>query len=171
MLETSRLILVPLSHEQLLLYKNNPSALAENLGVRYLERQYDPATLGDLTEAQEFWITNTDLHRDRFEWYTNWEIVLKEEKVAIGGIGFAGWPNELGKSMVGYGLDVRFHNKGYATEALLALIPWGFQNPELKTIIADTPRRNIGSHRVLIKNGFQEISRDEELIYWSRSRQ
>jgi ribosomal-protein-alanine N-acetyltransferase len=166
MLETLRLKLVPLSHDQLLLYKNDPQALAKNLDVRYVERQHDPATAHDLEEAIEFWINNTKKHQPHFQWYTNWEIILKSEQLAIGGIGFAGLPDESGKSMIGYGLDTRFHGCGYATEALTALIGWGFTNNDLVTIIADTPLRNTPSHRVLIKNGFVEANRDTELIHW-----
>jgi ribosomal-protein-alanine N-acetyltransferase len=166
MLETLRLKLVPLSHDQLLLYKNDPQALAGNLEVRYLERQHDPATIHDLEEAIEFWISNTKKYKAHFQWYTNWEIILKAEQLAIGGIGFAGLPDESGKSMIGYGLDTRFHGRGYATEALTALIGWGFTNNDLATIIADTPLQNIPSQRVLTKNGFVETNRDAELIHW-----
>jgi Acetyltransferases, including N-acetylases of ribosomal proteins len=170
MLETTRLKLVPLTHEQLILYKNDPEILATQLGVQYLKREHDPATLNDVAEALEFWIENTLAHRELFEWFTNWEIILKAKQVAIGGIGFAGLPNEEGKSMVGYGLDLRFHGKGYASEALTALLQWGFQNPELKVAIADTPIHHAASQRVLIKNGFWEESRDENLIHWKADR-
>lgn len=170
MLETTRLKLVPLQHEQLILYKNNPKALAENLGTRYIERQNDPSVAPDLEEAIEFWIKNTKEHREHFEWFTNWEIILKEENVAVGGIGFAGLPGETGTSMTGYGLDVRYYGRGIASEALKAIIPWGFKNEKLKAIIADTPLLNFPSHRVLQKNGFSEVSRDETLIHWQLPR-
>lgn len=166
MLETNRLILVPLTHEQLLLYKYDPPALAKNLGVHYVERQHDPATVGDLAEALEFWISQTFLQSHRFEWYTNWEIILKEEPLAIGGIGFSGFPDEDGKTMVGYGLDVRYHGKGYASEALQAMLTWGFRYPALTTVVADAPLKHIASHRVLIKNGFVETHRDDQLTHW-----
>jgi ribosomal-protein-alanine N-acetyltransferase len=170
MLETHRLTLVPLTHEQLLLYKYDPPALAKNLGVHYTERQHDPATLGDLAEALEFWISQTFLQSHRFEWYTNWEIILKEESIAIGGIGFSGFPDEEGKSMVGYGLDVRYQGKGYASEALQALLTWGFRCQELKTVVADAPLKHLASHRVLIKNGFIETHRDHQLTHWKIDR-
>lgn len=170
MLETNRLILVPLTHEQLLLYKNDPPALAKNLGVEYSERQHDPATLGDLAEATEFWISQTLLQSHRFEWYTNWEIILKEEPLAIGGIGFSGFPDTEAKTMVGYGLDLRYHGKGYASEALGALLAWGFRYPELKTVVADSPLKHLASHRVLIKNGFVETHRDDQLTHWKIDR-
>jgi RimJ/RimL family protein N-acetyltransferase len=143
MLKTLRLKFVPLSHDQLLLYKNDPPALAKDLGINYLKRQHDPATIHDLEEAIEFWINNTKKHEVDFRWYTNWEIILKDGQVAIGGIGFTGLPGKDGKSMIGYGLDTRFHGHGYATEALTALIGWGFANNELTAIVADTPLRNI----------------------------
>lgn len=166
MLETTRLKLVPLQHEQLILYKNNPQALAANLGTRYIERQNDPTVAADLEEAIGFWIKNTKEHREHFEWFTNWEIILKEENVAVGGIGFSGLPSETGTSMTGYGLDVRYHGRGIASEALQAIIPWGFKNENLKAIVADTPLLNFPSQRVLQKNGFYEISRNEALIHW-----
>ena len=170
MLETSRLILVPLTHEQLILFKNDPHALAKNLGVNYTDRQNDPAVVADIEEATEFWINKTKEQADHYQWYTNWEIILKDERVAVGGVGFAGLPDEEGKSMIGYGLDIRFHGKGYASEAAKALIKWGFDHEPLKEIIADTPLLNFPSHRVLEKNNFRESARDENLIHWSLKR-
>lgn len=167
MLFTQRLRIVPLAHYQLLLFKNDPKALADNLEINYLEGQGDPATAKDVEEAIEFWLNNTAAHPDRFEWFTNWEIILRDENIAVGGIGFAGLPDEEGKTVVGYGLDIRFHGRGIATEALSAIIPWGHNNPNLKKIIADTPLRHIASHRVLQKNNFKETHRDDQLIHWS----
>jgi RimJ/RimL family protein N-acetyltransferase len=168
MLETSRLKLVPLTHEQITLYKNNQVALALQLGVQYQELQNDPMVEKDHAEAVDFWITNTKINAEQFEWYTNWQIILKSENVIIGGIGFAGKPDAEGKSMVGYGLDIRYHGKGYATEALQEILKWAYQN-ELKFAVADTPIDHIQSHRVLIKNGFEEVGEDVELIHWKKA--
>jgi RimJ/RimL family protein N-acetyltransferase len=170
MLETTRLKLVPLTHEQMILYKNEPEALSDSLNIRYFKRQNDPAVAEDLREAIEFWIQNTKKNRDQFEWFTTWEIILKAEQVAVGGIGFSGLPDEKGKSMTGYGLDMRYYGRGIATEALKAMIDWAFQNSSLKTIIADTPLQHPASQRVLLKNNFVESSRDEELVHWSLTR-
>ncbi len=170
MLETTRLQLVPLTHEHIILYKNDQQALARKLAINYIERKNDPSVAQDLEEAIVFWLEKTLLYRDHFEWFTNWEIILKHERVAIGGLGFAGLPDENGKTMVGYGLDVRYHNRGYATEALHLLIQWGFSHQSLLKIVADTPLQNIGSQNVLIKNKFQQVSQDEQLIHWELSR-
>jgi RimJ/RimL family protein N-acetyltransferase len=76
----------------------------------------------------------------------------------------------MGKSMTGYGLDMRYYGRGIATEALKAMIDWAFQNHSLKTIIAETPLQHTASHRVLLKNNFVESSRDEELVHWNLNR-
>jgi [ribosomal protein S5]-alanine N-acetyltransferase len=170
MLETTRLKLVPLTHEQMILYKNEPEALADSLNIRYIKRQNDPAVAEDLREAIEFWIQQTKKNRDQYEWFTTWEIILKAEQIAVGGIGFSGLPDEMGKCMTGYGLDMRYYGRGIATEALKAMIDWAFQNHSLKTIIADTPLQHTASHRVLLKNNFVESSRDEELVHWNLNR-
>jgi len=168
MLETSRLRLVPLSHELLLLYKNDQQALAQKLGYQFQERHQDPATAGDVAEALEYWLKSTAENPDQFEWFTNWEIILKSENVAIGGVGFAGFPDQEGKTITGYGLDVRYFGKGYASEALEGLLKWAFGHTELKKVIADTFLDHVASQRVLIKNGFVESSRDEEFIHWEK---
>jgi RimJ/RimL family protein N-acetyltransferase len=166
MLRTQNLGLVPLKHEQTKLYKYDQRLLAEQLGVNYLEPQNDPSTAADLTEATEFWITGTLDNPDHFEWYTNWLIILSDEKIIIGGIGFAGRPDTNGSTMVGYGLDVRFHGKGYATEALQAMIKWAFSHPSLNCLTAETPKNNPASQRVLEKNGFDKSEMKDELITW-----
>ena len=159
---------MPLSHELLLLYKNDPEKLSEALAVNHLLRINDPAVLGDIAEALEFWLENTRKFPDQFRWYTNWEIILKEEAIAIGGIGFSADPKvNNGISMVGYGLDVRFYGRGHASEALQGILSWAFSEG-LEIAIADTPVNHIASQRVLLKNGFSETGRDDLLIHWQR---
>lgn len=166
MIETPRLRLVPLSHEQLILFKDDPEALAINLGIQKIEPYDDPETAPHVEEAIQFWLENTRQYPLNFAWYTNWVIILKETSFAIGGIGFSGTPGAEGRTMVGYGLNTAYFGKGYASEALAELIRWGFIHSDLKAIIADTPLQNEGSHRVLVKNRFTETGRDEELIHW-----
>lgn len=55
---------------------------------------------------------------------------------------------------VGYFLDFREHNQGYATEALLAVIDWLFTNTPIERIEAGVTLHNVPSYRVLEKAGF-----------------
>lgn len=166
MIETPRLKLIALKHQQIKLLKSSPRGLALSLGINYQPKQNDPKTLKDLEEAIVFWLYATKHYPADYQWYTNWEIILKAENVSIGGIGFAGKPDELGESEVGYGIDVRYHNKGFATEALAALMKWGFNNESLKAIKAKTPSDNISSQKVLEKNGFKRVDETAGVIEW-----
>ncbi|MEM8809676.1 MAG: GNAT family protein [Cyanobacteria bacterium P01_G01_bin.38] len=55
---------------------------------------------------------------------------------------------------IGYFLDFREHNHGYATEALLAVIDWLFCHTDVERIEAGVTLHNIPSYRVLEKAGF-----------------
>ena len=166
MLTTQNLVIVPLTHEQLKLYKFDQEGLAASLGLNYLEPQQDPSVIGEIQEAIEFWLKGTLENPKDFHWFTNWHIILRAKQIAIGGIGFAGKPDDEGKVMVGYGLDVRYHGRGFASEALRAMIDWAFSQPLVRFIVAETPLSNIPSHRVLEKNGFTQIETKNEQILW-----
>ncbi|MBP9187290.1 MAG: GNAT family N-acetyltransferase [Bacteroidia bacterium] len=166
MIETERLKLIPLNHQQVELLKQKPKVLAQLLGTTYQPFQHAPETINDHIEAIEFWLHNTKLNPANFEWFTNWEIILKSENVTIGGIGFTGTPDELGETEVGYGIDIRYFNKGFATEALAAIMQWAFKHEKLSAIKANTLINHIASQKVLIKNGFERVDVQTGLIAW-----
>ncbi len=166
MIETSRLKLIPLNHHQVELLKHRPNVLAQLLGIKYQPMQHAPETINDHVEAIEFWLHNTKTNPTNFEWFTNWEIILKSENVAIGGIGFTGTPDELGETEVGYGIDIRYFNKGYATEALSGIMQWAFKHENLTAIKANTLINHVASQKVLTKNGFKKVEVQTGLIAW-----
>jgi ribosomal-protein-alanine N-acetyltransferase len=57
---------------------------------------------------------------------------------------------------MGYALGSRHWGQGYASEALRALIGYGFRELDLNRIEADVDPRNVGSMRVLEKLGFRK---------------
>ena len=59
------------------------------------------------------------------------------------------------KAEVGYWIGKRYWNNGYATEALLAVVDFGFNSLELHRIYATTDITNVASQRVLQKSGFE----------------
>ena len=56
---------------------------------------------------------------------------------------------------IGYWLGVRYWKKGYATEAVRALIDHAFEDPDLKALQSCVRVTNPASRRVLEKCGFQ----------------
>ena len=154
-----RLRLIPLDNHLLTIWNTEGrKALSTKLGLNPTEWQISEEYRVETEDAlQNFWLPMTAQYADNFFWYTNWEIVLESENVSIGGIGFAGFPDQEGVTMVGYFIDGNHREKGFATEALNCLIDWAKLEPSLKTIIADTPFFNLPSQNVLKKAGFKEF--------------
>lgn len=157
---SDRLRLIPLDNQLLTFWnsegRNNMEA---RLGINPSNWQVSDFDRLETEDALiNFWIPMTAEHQADFFWFTNWDIVLASENTSIGGIGFAGFPDQDGVTMVGYFIDGNHREKGYATEALTCLIEWAKSEPALKTIIADTPFFNFPSQNVLKKTGFKEFS-------------
>lgn len=169
-IESERLRLIPLNLHQLHIY-NNPEALALNLALKAVKVETEPFFQNEFDDAlQNFWLPQVEKNADNYVWFTNWLVVLKQENIGIGGIGLAGLPKEDGESEVGYGMDLSHRGKGYATEALLCLAQWAFQNANLKIIVAHTPLDLLNSQRVLQKASFRLIKTENELFRWELKR-
>jgi ribosomal-protein-alanine N-acetyltransferase len=99
--------------------------------------------------------------------------ILKETNELIGwtGIKYIDDHEENGNSNFfdyGYRLNEKFWGNGYATEATLAWLEYGFQEMNIKTMHAYTHAENGASNRVLSKCGmtFMEDYPDETGILW-----
>ncbi len=101
--------------------------------------------------AAEAWIA--DQQRD-YEAGTsiNFAILLKAEEILIGAIGLDFVP-EHHHARLGYWLGKPYWNKGYATEAVNAVLAYGFTRPDLHRIYAGHFLNNPASGRVLQKAG------------------
>jgi RimJ/RimL family protein N-acetyltransferase len=170
MLETERLRLIPLDLQNLLLLKEGRALMERNLGLETSKMVFDPQIQSEMEEAIDFWISQVGENEENYFWFTNWEMVLKEKNMSIGGIGLTGLPDRRGEVTVGYGVDGNFHRQGYATEALQAMISWIFNNAYVHTIIAETLKNNVASHKVLRKNGFIQASEKDLLYIWRLER-
>lgn len=169
-IESERLRLIPLNLDQLRIY-NTPEALAENLGLKSAKVETEPFFQNEFDDAlQNHWAPLVEQNPDHYIWYTNWLIVLKEENVAVGGIGVTGLPDENDTCETGYGMDLNHRGRGYASEALVCLTQWAFQNPDLKTIIAHTLIDGLASQKVLQKAGFQFVKAEDEILLWELKR-
>ena len=100
-----------------------------------------------------------------YPWYTYWLIVVNEEKIGAGMVGFKGIPNADGSVEIGYGIDPFFQRRGYMSEAVEAMIKWAFTHPECQVITATSVLvDNFASQKVLLRNGFVETGQDEKGI-------
>jgi [ribosomal protein S5]-alanine N-acetyltransferase len=163
-IETKRLRLIPLSHKQLQLLSESRQKLEESLGLNISSMKMDAVFEAEINDAlHHFWLPKTKAYPDKFEWYTSWEIVLKESNTIIGGIGFGGYP-ESGSTEIGFMIDKNHHGRGYGGEALEAMTDWAFANSAAQTIIAHTETPNAAAQKVLLRAGFNRESDDGTII-------
>jgi RimJ/RimL family protein N-acetyltransferase len=90
--------------------------------------------------------------------FCHYQVLLRDEDVVIGDVGFHAPPDELGEVSVGFGIVPAARGRGYAVEALRALLDWALRQPEVRCVHADTDLVNLASQRVLVGAGMRLAS-------------
>jgi RimJ/RimL family protein N-acetyltransferase len=93
-----------------------------------------------------------------------WAIEEKDSGRFIGELGFADFKRDITPSLgdtleLGWVLASRAHGRGYATEALQAVVAWGKGHLKAERTVCLINPENLASIRVAKKCGFQEFSR------------
>ncbi|BAZ18115.1 acetyltransferase [Calothrix sp. NIES-4071] len=150
-IDTQRLELLPCSLEvaQATLAKNKP--LLEKLLTAYIpDDWYD-------TEIQAFLPKYIELLKsDPLQLgYGVWLIIRTDDSTLVGDLGFRGKSEDNQTLEIGYEVLAAYRNKGYATEAVQALIDFAFTQLEAQKIIAHTPTDNIASIQIVEKLGME----------------
>ena len=96
----------------------------------------------------------------------------RESLSAVGQLGATSEPSEDGEIEIGYGFGVA--GRGYATEAVAALVTHLLGTPAISMVTATTAVGNLASQRVLEKNGFAQVGTswsedDGDLLVWRRA--
>jgi len=92
-------------------------------------------------------------------------IVLRDDdRPVIGTINFHAPPNERGMVEIGYSLLPDYRGRGYAVEAVRALLSWAGRQPGVKLFRASVSPDNERSQHLLGKLGFVQVGEqmDEE---------
>jgi RimJ/RimL family protein N-acetyltransferase len=90
-------------------------------------------------------------------WYFTLPGGDKGPALAIGNGGFKGPPDADGTVEIGYSVLEEHQRRGYASEAVGALVEWAFTHPGVRRVIAETYPELIASIGVLKKLGFRQI--------------
>lgn len=84
-----------------------------------------------------------------------WGYELKETGNLIGSGGLHFWKRNIRCAEVGYHIGPPYWGGGYATEALRAIVAFGFEHMDLNRIEGKHTAGNVGSGRVMLKTGFR----------------
>ncbi|TND07465.1 MAG: N-acetyltransferase GCN5 [Bacteroidetes bacterium] len=159
-IQTKQLELVALDIPCMQLYVTDRDQLVRSLGLKPYRQFIEPLYQKEIDEAMPVFARKLEQNPQDYPWYSAWEIVLTAEQIAIGGIGFAGPPDEKGNITLGYHICKRYWSKGLTSEAAAGILEWAFGNEAVKTITAYTPVEHIASQKVLLKNGFTKIRQE-----------
>ena len=163
MIETDRLIIQPLTYNQLVKYTKCDNSLEKELNLNKTSRTISPA----LKEAFEQTILpNVADKTKNYLYSTLWTAILKSDKKMIGDLCIVGEPNTHGEIEIGYGTYDEFQGKGFMTEIVGAIIEWAKTQQIVKAIIASTDKTNTASFRVLEKNNFIKIGETDSSLNW-----
>lgn len=102
--------------------------------------------------------------------FESWMIIKSDTLEIIGDAGFKGLDLHTGIIDLGYGIIKEERKKGYAYEAVDALITWAFSAEFITEITASCLVKNTASINLLRKANFVETKFDDELVSWSLSK-
>lgn len=83
----------------------------------------------------------------------------------IGGVGFHGRPDSDGRVTIGYGLIPSVRGRGYASEALRALLAFA-RSQGVASVKGDADLDNTRSHHVMAAAGMRLVGEDDRLKHF-----
>jgi RimJ/RimL family protein N-acetyltransferase len=161
--ETRRLIIKPLSYEQLVQYARCDNSLESALNLKATSRTVSPELKEALVKTI---LPNVKKSGKNYLYSTLWIAILKAENKMVGDLCFYGEPNAKGEVEIGYGTYDEFQNKGFMTEIVEGMIEWAKLQPKILSIIASTDQLNTASYKVLKKNGFIKTGETDSEYIW-----
>lgn len=173
-IQTKRLVLLPHTLELIEAWAEDRSRFEELLQTKPYGLQLEDWAQREMENAFPYWKSMLTQFPSDAAWYAGWSIVLRNENVAVGAMGFAAPPDAEGVVTVGYCIDLRHRNSGIASEALNALCEWAFAYNRVQHIRATIPAWNGPSVKVAEKCGFVRsgttVEEEMELLVFLRKR-
>lgn len=116
-------------------------------------QKYDDPIIHTDADAQEF---IDELHAEYNDQEgISWAVTLNKQDVVLGAFGFHNWDQYHRRAEAGYGLARAYWGQGIGSEALRAIVRFGFDQMNLNRIYARTIADNHESVRLLERLGFQ----------------
>lgn len=163
MIQTKRLIIKPLTIDQMAKYIKADNSLEAELNVNKTTNVIAP----ELKDAlQSTILPNLADPTKNYLFSTLWTMIDQELNEMVGDLCFVGQPSKQGEVEIGYGSYEAFRGKGYMVEAVGGMIGWAKTQPQVNAIIASTDKTNVASYTILQKNGFVKSGENDSLYHW-----
>ena len=146
------------------LYPSDAEALFAILADEEVTRFYDDEPSTEISQARdqiEAWTSGFNERR-----CIRWGIVRREDDIVLGTCGYHGFHTWHRRGSIGFELARPYWRQGIMTEALDAIIGFGFREVGLNRIQAVVMPGNEGSEKLLDKLGFQREGILREYENW-----
>lgn len=165
-LETPRLRLLAADGRMARAEVDDHRALGALLNAR-IPPDWPPAMVADVLEYFARQLDEDPACRGWLTWFWIWRDGGGEGAVLIGSGGFHSRPTEEGAVEIGYSVLPAFQARGFAGEAVAALLGWAFSHPYVTRLTAETMPELRPSIRVLERAGFRLMGTryDRALLY------
>ena len=158
-LKTARLELVGCTPELLRAEGEDRARFAALLDAR-VPGEWPPELYDD--DARRWTLDRVDAAPESEGWWAYYVVLLGDGGRELAGLtGYKGPPQE-GTVEVGYGVLPAHQRRGYASEAVAALVERAFAHPDVERVIAETLPELTPSIGVLEKGGFAFIGEGSE---------
>lgn len=161
-LRSERLDLVPLTHAVV------EAALADRARLEVLLAAEVAPDWPDMNMLEVLSAEAEALRNDPGRALWRRVLLTRSPRRVIGSAGFSGLPDAQGRVEIGYGIAQAYQGRGYATEAVRALLRWAATQPGVRACTAACLADNLASSRVLEKVGMQRLFQVGDVIYWER---
>lgn len=159
-LETSRLILRKIlpedAHGIFAIYSSSEA-------MKY----FGKIPYSSICEADEMILKVTKAYEDKEG--IRWGITLKSSDELIGSGGFWKLMKPHVRAEIGYDLNPSYWQKGIMSEAVNAMVEFGFDKMNLHTIEANIDPANTASEKLLLKAGFKKEGHISESYFFNGS--
>ena len=95
-----------------------------------------------------------------------WVMIEQQTNTVVGDVGFVGPPDENRAVEVGYSVVPERRRRGYATEAVRAIVRWALDVPAVSVVVAVCDADNVPSIRTLERIGFVRAGEAAGQIRW-----
>lgn len=163
-IETQRLVLRPMTEEEIELLMENVAAFETRWSCRYGGEPLDGEICSVFRKQRELLRQNTA----QMFYNTVWLMLLGD--TVIGSLCFKGSPDGMGRVEIGYGIAGDYEGRGYTTEAAAALCRSALERPEVTAVIAETEKWNAASQRILEKCGMERYDETDSAYWWQLRR-
>lgn len=159
-IETNRLILRKMNMDD---FDSLKEIISDPINMKYYKTPYDD-------NGVIRWI-NWNLDNYDTYGFGLFAVILKETNQMIGDCGVTMQIiNHKIRPEIGYHFHINHHNKGYATEAAIAVKEYIFKNTTFNELYTYTTKDNLPSQKVAIKNGMTLIEEyndgEEDLVVY-----